>query len=70
MLANGKHISSTTIFSLNSDQLREKMLSALQPLIGSKNWGMYIVSCYYHTQAIDGNLWNGATEINGTVCTF
>ena len=43
------------------------MLSALQPLIGSKAWGMHVVSCYYHTEAIDANLWNGITQINGKV---
>jgi hypothetical protein len=28
---------------------------------------MHIVSCYYHTEAVDANLWNGVTQIDGKV---
>ncbi|KAI5065154.1 hypothetical protein GOP47_0019849 [Adiantum capillus-veneris] len=47
------------------DQLSAKMLETLSPLVGSPGWGMYLVSCYYHTQLTNEALWNGVTTING-----
>ncbi|MCO5560397.1 hypothetical protein L7F22_014012 [Adiantum nelumboides] len=56
---------STSQLAIVQDQFTGKLLAALSPLVGSPKWGMFLVSCYYHTQTTNGALWNGITTVNG-----
>lgn len=58
------------IASCSTDQLgilqayRGNMLAALHPLVGNQNWGLHLVSCYYHTQTDYDTVWDGTTVVN------
>lgn len=43
---------------------RGKMLAALQPIVGKTNWGLYAISCYYHTLSEYDVIWNGTPKVN------
>ncbi|KAH7435262.1 hypothetical protein KP509_06G056400 [Ceratopteris richardii] len=55
---------SSSQLSIIQGQLRARMLDSLNSFIGNKNWGMYMISCYYHTQVVDTFIWNSNSKIN------
>ncbi|MCO5587935.1 hypothetical protein L7F22_041888 [Adiantum nelumboides] len=45
---------------------RKEMINALNPIQTFSTWGIYLISCFYHTLSQQDYLWNGASQIAST----
>lgn len=45
---------------------RNEMVLALSPIRTFSTWGLYIISCFYHTQSQGDYLWNGPSRVAST----
>eukprot|EP00250_Pteridium_aquilinum_P013197 c21194_g1_i3 orf=203-1432(-) len=46
---------------------RKEMILALSPIRTFSSWGLYLISCFYHTQSQGDYLWNGPSRVASTV---
>lgn len=44
---------------------RREMLLALSPIQTFSDWGVFLISCFYHTQSQGDYLWNGPSRVAG-----
>lgn len=48
---------------------RREMVLALNPIETLNTWGVYLISCFYHTQSQRDVLWNGPSRVAGTTAS-
>ena len=56
-----------TVNGLVDTDFRKKMVNAVSSARIFDDWGVFLISCYYHTQSQNDDKWNGPSNIDGMV---